>query len=287
MRSVMEISSSDGEIILQWFKSVGYEPLENTVLRMVEFCDRHANGVINFNNLNAASTSSELAGKLKWEKSPTPRNYREIVAGWLKTLPPAFRNGFGGLAGQIAHILERQFGNHYSLENLNSAFAMFKRQAYQETFGEPEPEQTPTSKKLFTNLLRNTGRVNHAHANKTPVEPTEQQAKENIAKTLLSLSKVHPEFVRRENAKVKSEMDAGKNWKEISQSVRESTSDYLAGVAIAEMLNGAPGATPASRESNRAHLRKIVEEGIQQMTKSNVARLVKLEFDGMDSRSVR
>jgi hypothetical protein len=290
MKTEMIPTLDEQQRLQDWFTAARVVPSGQTIILIGEYMK---NNEFPFTSeaINAAVGSSDLHGKLKFRRVPSPDNFLEVTAQWLKTLPEGLQAGLpNAVAARMADLLEAEYGNLYSVDNLNAAYARVQNLMLPTTEAKPEP-----SKKAVTDALmgqggrQQTGRRNYAHDNDEPAPLNDSQVAEKVMRTLEGLLRGgHTAFAKQTNREVRQMMAENKSLNEIHGYVDNATVDYLAGAAVAKFLQDAPGATTGERMANRQHLQQIIQQGQRQgMSKPDIAKLVQLEYEGLTSRSVR
>jgi hypothetical protein len=217
------------------------------------------------------------------------REQDNIIKAWLKTLPAELQNGIGhGLANSVATVLEEEFGDVYSMETLQQAWAIVQSKVFKPA--KPEPSRKAIADALAGQGGRiQTGRKNHAHDGVEPTPLDDRNLSAAIHKLLQGVAAGgHLQLAKAVQAQAAEEIKAGKPWSEVHQNVKSRVTDALADLAIAKLLQDAPGNSNGERLANRQHLLEIVKAGdAHRMSRADIAKLVHLESEAQQSRSIR
>jgi hypothetical protein len=187
---------------------------------------------------------------------------------------------------------ERQFNNHYSPTNLDAAFAIVRARVFQEPTPQPEL-QKKTLRDTRENILAlagvkaDTGRVNHAHSHE--VQPvSEQQARQVVLEAVARFARSgHGRFAKTLTDAIKAQSNANESWTDILGRVQEYAAEYTGTLLIKQMIEHAPGATTGARAATRERFARIAEEGRNAgMKASEIARIIRIESDGLSNRSI-
>jgi hypothetical protein len=196
-------TAEDDKVLEQWFTTpradapAGYAPYDANLQAIIAYHEEHQTLPMTLDTINRAIHSSEVqAQHLVLTKLPSPANFREIALQFLKKRVPtalkANANGLGDeLGGQLAKLIERDYNNIYSIENLDAAFSTLRPDSADlrareraERILAKEQEERVAQSKVNTNRHEYTdAKVREAQSVLTAVEQAKQAEGKRIAES--------------------------------------------------------------------------------------------------------